>query len=91
MIRQAFAQRDHVVRQVTERRRARQQRDIRVAAQFAQRLAQPIRGALAVDARVRAGAERSAGLRLFVAEQDARAARGRRQRSGDAGRARRRL
>ena len=82
---QPFAETDEILRIIAERLRARHETDIGRPAQAVQRLGEPLAGGLSVDGRARLGAERSAGQRVFVADDDVGAALGRRARRGEAG------
>ena len=84
MIRDPLDQPDVVVREVAEGGRARQQLHARIPGEFGEAPRKPGIGRLAVDVRSRAIEERAAGLRLLVAENDTRAAFGRRDRRGNA-------
>ena len=77
VIGEAFAEPDQVVREIAEGGRAREQPHARVARQRRDGLRQPLPGRTAVDARPRVGQQRTAELRLFVAEHHARTAIGR--------------
>ena len=84
MIRDALAQAQHVVREVTESGRSRQQRDIGQRCELRERRAQPV-CSVSAAVRVRALVEqRSAERAVLVAEDHARAAAGCRQRSRNA-------
>ena len=75
MIRDPFDQADEIVREPTERRGARQQRDVRMPAESVQCLPEPCRSRPAVDVGSRLCQQRPSGLRLLIAQHDARTAR----------------
>ncbi len=87
MIGETLGKADHVVREVSERRGARQQRDIVAARERRDRFGEPDLRGLAVDQRVARSEQGAAELRLFVAQHHLCAGCGRRERGGEPGRA----
>ena len=82
----ALGKREQVVREISERRGARQQRDIVVSRERRNGFGEPGLRRLAVDRGVACGEQRSAELCLFVAEQHPRAGFSGRERCGKSGR-----
>ena len=84
---QPLRQAHHVVRIAAERRRARQQRHARMPRQCGERGVEPSLCRRAVDRRRRLGQQRTAQLRLLVAQDDPRTSFRLHQGGGEAGRA----
>ncbi len=84
VVREPFDEPEVVVRKVAEGRGAGQHAHARVAGELGEAPREPGVGRLAVDARHAAVEQRAAGLRPLVGEDHARAARGGRERRGEA-------